>query len=297
MRRSSGRIPSMSTLTSRTVMITHISHCHRNTEDIKSYITVRYPGIEIKDIQIAYRVKQLTKLEKQRELAREAKMYCILNHKPDLKVQPYGCVVCCPWKTENALDYYSEEENRLTELVIAERRKILEDPLGIAFITLSSEENAHHVVKSFEPGSLRHWLIVKAPSPSDINWDNLEISYRNWYSKAIVINVILFIVLFFLTTPFIIVNVLNSLTAVQENFIKKLSPVISDFLPTLLLLSLSALMPVLVAFSDEWMSHWTKSKQNQTTMHKTFFSSVYGAYTSIFGPNKCASFCGMVIKH
>ncbi|RZC37394.1 DUF221 and/or RSN1 TM domain containing protein [Asbolus verrucosus] len=271
MRKSSGRTPSATTLTSRTIMITHISHNHRNTEDIKNYFTVRYPEIEIKDIQIAHRVKQLTRLEKQRELAHDAKMYCVMNHKPDLKVQPHGCITCCPWKTLNALTYYTEEELRLTDLVIAERRKVLENPLGIAFVTVNSEESAHHVIKSFEPGSVRHWLITKAPSPSDINWENLEISYRNWYSKAILINAILFLVLFFLTTPVIVVNFLNNLTAAQDNFIKKISPLLSDFLPTLLLLSLSALMPILVAFSDEWMSHWTKSKQNHATMHKTFF--------------------------
>ncbi|XP_044256270.1 calcium permeable stress-gated cation channel 1 [Tribolium madens] len=271
MRRSSGRIPSASALTSRTVMITHISHAHRNTDDIKNYFTVRFPDTEIKDIQIAYRIKKLTILEKQRALTHEAKMYCILNNKPDLKVQPYGCIICCPWKTQNALEYYTEEEARLTDLVVAERRKVLESPLGIAFITLNSEESAHHVIKSFTPGSLRHWLITKAPSPSDINWENLEISYRNWYSKAILINAILFLILFFLTTPVIVVNVFNNLTSAQDKFLSKLTPLLSDFLPTLLLLSVSALMPVLVAYSDEWMSHWTKSKQNHATMHKAFF--------------------------
>jgi hypothetical protein len=271
MRKCSGRIPSATALTSRTIMITHISHAHRNAEDIKNYFTVRYPEIEIKDIQIAYRVKKLTKLEKQREITLEAKMYCILNHKPDLKVQTRGCIVCCPWKTKNALEYYTQEEAQLRDLVVAERRKVLENPLGIAFLTLSSEESAHHVINSFTPGSHRHWLITKAPSPADINWENLEISYRNWYSKAILINVILFLVLFFLTTPVMVVNIFNTLTSAQETFIRNLSPMLSDFLPTLLFLSMSALMPVLVAYSDEWMSHWTKSKQNHATMHKTFF--------------------------
>ena len=44
----------------------------------------------------------------------------------------------------------------------------------------------------------------------------------------------------------------------------------SQFLPTLLLLVTSALLPVLVAYSDEWMSHWTKSAANHTIMRKTY---------------------------
>lgn len=271
MRRCSGQIPSGTVVTSRTIMITHISRNHRNTEDIRNYFSVRYPDLEIKDIQIAYKIKKLSKLEKQREQAHEARVYCMTNHKTDMLVQPRGCIVCCPWKTVNARDYYSQEEDRLTNLVLEERRKALDKPLGIAFVTLESEDAAEYVVQSFRPGTLRNWNIVKAPSPSDIQWENLEISTRNWYLKAIIINLILFIVLFFLTTPAIVVNLFNSFTAAQENFIRKLSPVLSEFLPTLLLLSMSALMPVIVAYSDEWMSHWTKSKQNLATMHKTFF--------------------------
>ncbi|XP_049826808.1 calcium permeable stress-gated cation channel 1 [Aethina tumida] len=272
MRRSSVRKPSSTMLASRTLMITHISKIHRNTDDIRNYFIIRYPGIEVKDVHIAYRVKRLMELEKERERVHEARVYCISNMKPDktIKVQPYGCIACCRCNTVNALEYYTNEEQRLNTLVSAERARALRNPLGIAFVTISSDEMAHHIVKSFEPGSLRHWNIIKAPTPSDINWENLEISYKNWYSKAILINLILFLLLFFLTTPVIFVNILNDYTSVQDNIIKKISPLLSEFLPTLLILSFSALLPVLVAYSDEWMSHWTKSKQNHSTMLKTY---------------------------
>lgn len=272
MRKCSGRVPSSTTLSSRTVMITNISKNHRNIEDIQSYLLVRYPGIEIKSIKLAYKVKTLSNLEKQRVRTHEARTYCLCHmQRGDIKIQPYGCIICCPWHTENALDYYTQEEEHLNQDVANERARALQSPLGIAFVTLSSEEMAQYVLRSFQPGIHRNWIIFKAPSPSDINWENLEISYRHWYSKAIIINAVLFIVLFFLTTPVIIVNFLNNSKSVQENFIKKLSPLLADFLPTLLLLSMSALMPVIVAFSDELMSHWTKSKQNHATMYKTFF--------------------------
>lgn len=271
MRRCSGQIPSVTGLTSRTIMITHISRNHRNTEDIRNYFSVRYPDLEIKDVQIAYKIKKLSKLERDRECAHEARVYCMTNHKTDMKVQPMGCIVCCPWKTENAFEYYTKKEEELTERVVSERRNALEKPLGIAFVTLESEEAAQYVVQTFVPGTLRNWNIVKAPSPSDIQWENLEISTRNWYFKAVIINLMLFVVLFFLTTPAIVVNLFNNFTAAQENFIRKVSPLLSEFLPTLLLLSMSALMPVIVAYSDQWMSHWTKSKQNLAIMRKTFF--------------------------
>ena len=45
---------------------------------------------------------------------------------------------------------------------------------------------------------------------------------------------------------------------------------ITDFLPTLMLWTLSALLPVLVAYSDWWLSHWRRSVENLWIMRKVF---------------------------
>lgn len=46
--------------------------------------------------------------------------------------------------------------------------------------------------------------------------------------------------------------------------------VISEFLPTLLLWTITALLPVIVSHSDEWLNHWTRSQRNHSIMRKTF---------------------------
>ncbi|XP_066255227.1 calcium permeable stress-gated cation channel 1 [Euwallacea similis] len=274
MKKCSGKSPSTSALSSRTLMVTHISKQHRNIEDIKNYFAVRYPDVQVLDVQLTYKVKKLMELEKLRNKVHEAKFYCTDNcnrNKDPLQLQPKGCLCCCPWKTVDALEYYTREEQRLNELVLSERRNTLLAPLGIAFVIVANQDMAQYVISSFQPGTLRHWNIVNAPTPADINWENLEISYRNWYSKAIIINSLLFLVLFFLTSPIIFLNTINQINQAHGDFIHKLSPVFSQFFPTLLLLSLSALMPVIVAYTDEWMSHWTKSKQNFSVMFKAFY--------------------------
>lgn len=48
------------------------------------------------------------------------------------------------------------------------------------------------------------------------------------------------------------------------------SPLLTEFLPTLLLWSLTALMPIVVAYSESWLSHWTRSRENYAIMTKTF---------------------------
>ncbi|XP_018332982.1 CSC1-like protein 1 [Agrilus planipennis] len=270
MRQTSSRIPTTTILSSRTVMVTQISKGHRNPEEVRSYFLVRFPNIGIKDVQFAYRIKDLTNLEHQREAARQARIYCEMNNREIIKVQPYGCYFCCPCKSKNALEYYIEEESRLNALVSQKRHQALHQPLGIAFVTLETAEEAEAVLHTFVPGTRFHWNITNAPTPSDIIWENLQVSARNWYSKAIIINVILFLVLFFLTTPAYVVNLITTITQ-QRDLMKKVSPVISEFLPTLLMLFMAAIMPVIVAYSDQWMSHWTKSKQNLATMQKTFF--------------------------
>ncbi|KAF5294737.1 hypothetical protein FQA39_LY00221 [Lamprigera yunnana] len=269
MRRCSSRIPTTTLLSSRTIMVTYISRSHRNVEEIYDYFSARYPNIQIKDIQMAYRIKQLSELEEQRECAHEAKSFCILNNEHDMKVQPRGCIICCPWQVKNALEYYTMEEELLRAAVIERGRIATQEPLGIAFITFDTEGGAKYVVQSFVPGTRFHWCVARAPAPPDIIWENLEVSSRHWYAKAILINFVLFVVLFFLTTPAIVVNLLNTVT--DNEHIKKASPLLSEFLPTLLLLTVSAIMPVIVAYSDEYMSHWTKSEQNFATMQKTFY--------------------------
>ena len=273
MRKCSSHAPNATLVSSRTLMITNISPNHRNIDDIKNYFAIRYPNMEIRDIQIAYKIKKLMEVDELRVAAQEALMYCNAHEALDLKVQKYGCVICCPCKLQDARQFYAKIESDLRALVSKERELALRHPLGICFLTLDNEEHVKWVIETFQPGTLRTWGITKAPFPADINWENLEISARHWYSKAIIINVLLFITFFFLTTPAIVVNMFNTFTAADSdnNFIGRLSPVLSEFLPTLLLLTMSALMPVIVSYSDQWMSHWTKSKQNLAIMHKTFF--------------------------
>ncbi|XP_022915183.1 calcium permeable stress-gated cation channel 1 [Onthophagus taurus] len=269
MRRCSSHIPSSTLVSSRTIMITNISHAHRNTEDIKNYLSYCFPNlIDIKDIQLAYRIKQLMHVEEQRMAAQDCLMYCVGNKAANVKVRKNGCIVCCRCNLEDAELYYSELENELNALVREERHVAIERPLGICFVTFETEEQAKYVVEQFVPGTLRKWSIWRAPSPSDINWENLQISMRYWYSKAIIINCLLFIVFFFLTTPAVVVSTFDFIST--KDYINKITPIFSEFLPTLILLTMSALMPVIVAYSDQWMSHWTKSKQNLATMNKTF---------------------------
>ena len=56
----------------------------------------------------------------------------------------------------------------------------------------------------------------------------------------------------------------------QKDLKNNLPVYITDFLPTLLLWTLSALLPVMVAYSDWWLGHWRRSVENLWIMRKVF---------------------------
>lgn len=51
--------------------------------------------------------------------------------------------------------------------------------------------------------------------------------------------------------------------------IKNLSTVLSSFLPTVMLVTVAAIMPALVGRSESLMRHWTRSTLNRAVMRKT----------------------------
>ncbi|XP_071521938.1 calcium permeable stress-gated cation channel 1 isoform X2 [Panulirus ornatus] len=283
----------VTTSVSRTIMITRVPRksCHKDT--ILRHFQEAYPDAEVQDVQFAYNIRSLIAYDKEREVARNAKLYCEAYLKETnrrLDIRPYNCgVICgccdifgCP--TVDAIEYYTEEEARLSNEVEEEKIKALQRPTGVAYVTFDTIENAKKVMgdhktrcsclKNTPTSSVscdlkpHNWIIRVAPAPEDIYWANLSVTNRHWWLKAVIINIVLFVVLFFLTTPAVIINSLDIFLLSEK--LHNMSPVLSEFLPTLLLWTMAALMPVMVSYSDQFMSHWTRSSENHSIMRKTF---------------------------
>ena len=89
-----------------------------------------------------------------------------------------------------------------------------------------------------------------APPPEDIYWENLNESHRFFFLKTFFINFIVFIFLFFFTSPAYIISQLELILNLKT-LSPKLPEKINDFLPTLLLWTLTALLPIIVAYSGK----------------------------------------------
>ena len=120
-----------------------------------------------------------------------------------------------------------------------------------------------------EPG---RWSVRYSPHPDDIYWENLSESLHLFVIKAFFINLFVFVMLFFFTSPAYIISQIQLILNFKEIGTKLSLPAkFNDFLPTLLLWTIAALLPIIVAYTDWWMGHWRRSSENLWIMRKVFF--------------------------
>uniref|UniRef100_A0A673HBH5 Transmembrane protein 63B n=1 Tax=Sinocyclocheilus rhinocerous TaxID=307959 RepID=A0A673HBH5_9TELE len=200
-------------------------------------------------------------------------------------VVPYICVVL----QEEAVSYYTKLEAKLKEEYRKEKEKVNTKPLGMAFVTFQNEAMTAIILKDFnacqcqgcncrqEPRSsqfsdslhVSNWSVIYAPDPQNVRWENLSLGGVSWWLRCFIINCILFLLLFFLTTPAIIISTMDKFTVTKP--VEYLNnPIITQFFPTLLLWAFSALLPTIVYYSAFFEAHWTRSGENRTTMHKCY---------------------------
>jgi calcium permeable stress-gated cation channel len=174
MRRSTGR-NAFKVAPTRTVMATGLVKPDCNRQLIQNYLQQLFPDIEIRDIQMAFNIKKLSDVAMEYEKVVEARIYCE-QHRGSIKARPS----CCTCATVEALEFYKNEEQRLCGEVARLRAAALNDPLGIAFITVSSTSTAKQLIAHFKPTAVKDWKLTFAPAAGDIFWENLTSQTAGW---------------------------------------------------------------------------------------------------------------------
>lgn len=279
---------------SKTLMIANIpkDKCSKNL--IMKHFQEGYPEVTVEDIQFAYHVERLMELDAKRTAAREAKMNSEIEltktgHRPT--VRPYTCGQClfcaesCGCMELDAITYYEDEMNRLTDQFEQEKVKAFQRTLGVAFVTFESVSMAERIMNDFQPSckasqnpqpssvhvelDVVEWEVTYAPAPENIYWEKLSLSGWKWWLRAVLINSFIVVLLFFLTTPSVVLTNLDKLSY-KEYIEKTHSALLMQFLPTLLLWTFTALLPNIVYYSDQYIGHWTRSSEHHSVMQKTF---------------------------
>uniref|UniRef100_A0A3P8XVS8 Transmembrane protein 63C n=1 Tax=Esox lucius TaxID=8010 RepID=A0A3P8XVS8_ESOLU len=239
----------------RTLMITSIPREISDPGLITKHFHEAYPSCTVTDIRFCFNVHKLMRLDSERRKAMKGRLYFATKAQKEgrimIKTHPCAAIFCCDvcgFDQVDAEQYYSELEEKLTDEFNAEKHRISLKRLGIAFVTFRDE---------------RMTAV-----------ENLSVCGSRWWLRCFALNILLFLLLFFLTTPAIIVNTMDRFNVTQPVDSLK-SPVITQFFPTLLLWAFSVLLPFIVYYSAFFESHWTRSSENQITMHKCFLLLVF----------------------
>uniref|UniRef100_A0A8B9JAA4 Transmembrane protein 63B n=1 Tax=Astyanax mexicanus TaxID=7994 RepID=A0A8B9JAA4_ASTMX len=285
----------------------HTSKMHYKEDDlvrglilIQSFlhlvIDFTYENCVVLEARICFDVAKLMYLESERKTERSKKFYTDLMAKEHVSTminpKPCGHLCCCIIKgceQEDAVNYYTNLEAKLREEYKKEREKVNTKPLDMAFVTFQNEAMTALILKDFnacqchgchcrrEPKSspfssilqTYNWTVSYAPDPQNVYWEHLSVGGLTWWLRCLIINCFLFILLFFLTTPAIIISTMDKFNVTKP--VEYLNnPIITQFFPTLLLWCFSALLPTIVYYSAFFEAHWTRSGENRTTMHKCY---------------------------
>jgi len=163
-----------------------------------------------------------------------------------------------------------------------------EVPVGVAFVTFPKGSIIDDRIRAdfaYTPlimprnkssmGSkmdIRWWATNNAPYPNDILWKNLSRKGAQWYFYWFLINLVLLFITLFLTTPSFIVQTIENLNITDplQDLIEKKSPLVASYIPTLMLWTFSALIPLLVWYAGYWEKHWTISSTHFNIMQKCY---------------------------
>ncbi|XP_033967946.1 calcium permeable stress-gated cation channel 1 isoform X2 [Pseudochaenichthys georgianus] len=283
-------------LVARTLMITSIPREISDPGLITKHFHEAYPSCTVTDIRFCLDVHNLMRLDLERRKAMKGRLYFASKAQKEgkimIKIHPCAQIFCCDFcgfEKVDAEQYYSELEEKRTDEFNAEKNRISMKRLGIAFVTFRDERMTAVIVKDYGCVRCRRspqqssittvvqshkWGVSYAPAPSDIIWENLSVCGSRWWLRCVLLNILLFLLLFFLTTPAIIVNTMDKFNVTRPVDSLR-SPIITQFFPTLLLWAFSVLLPFIVYYSAFFESHWTRSGENQVTMHKCFFLLVF----------------------
>ncbi|KAG9484554.1 hypothetical protein GDO78_010110, partial [Eleutherodactylus coqui] len=271
-------------------------------ETISRHFSEAYPTCRVVEVQLCYDVADLLRISHERTKAEKSLSYYIkLHHKTGeyvfINPKPCGQFCCCEMRgceRIEAIEYYTAVKDTLEREYASELAQARNVPIGMAFVTFSDKSTATFILKDFnaikchqykcatepQPSSVSRqlrttkWLVNYATYPENISWGNISVQGVKWWARCLGINFCLFIVLFFLTTPSIIISTIDKFNVTKPIYYLN-NPVISQFFPTLLLWSFSALLPTLVYYSTLFEAHWTKSAENRIMMHKVYIFLIF----------------------
>ncbi|KAL3849839.1 hypothetical protein ACJIZ3_011721 [Penstemon smallii] len=182
-------------------------------------------------------------------------------------------------KTVDAIDYYTEEIEKISKEEAAERETVMSDPKAIvpaAFVSFKSRWGAAVCAQTQQSSNPTLWLTEWAPEPRDVYWNNLAIPYVELTVKKLLMAVAMFFLTFFFMIPIAFVQSLASIDGIKKvfPFLKTLiekesvNSIIQGFLPGIVLKIFLAFLPTILMTMSKVEGHTSLSSLDRRSAGK-----------------------------
>ncbi|KAJ0909974.1 putative calcium-dependent channel, 7TM region phosphate [Helianthus annuus] len=160
-------------------------------------------------------------------------------------------------KKIDAIDYYTQEIEKLSKEELAERERVIDDPKSVvpaAFVSFRSRWGAAVCAQTQQTRNPTRWLTDWAPEPRDVYWNNLAIPFVELNVRKLIMAVALFGLTFCFMVPIAIVQTLANIEYIGKvlPFLKPLinkgsvKSFIQGFLPGIVLKIFLLVLPMIL---------------------------------------------------
>lgn len=285
----------------RTLFISDIPINLARRRHLVSWFGINFPDVSIEGIQHIYETEKLEHLYTEYVNLTNAAKYCeeyLDKNNVEISIRPFflgrTCVCCCYQCPEiDGLTYY----RRKAMLIEAELEKLfkktVDNPSGSIFITFKTDKMAKTVYNALRGcqccaylptqiifnifrkddgmGSWR-WQVHYAPDPDDVNWMDISSSPSMVWLRFSLMNILLFIIFGFMTTPPIIFSLIHYLPYdTLEEWATSNFPFLAKYLSSLLLIIASSALPSIVTLAAVYLPYNTISEMNHSIMWHSYF--------------------------
>ncbi|KAF5811167.1 putative calcium-dependent channel, 7TM region phosphate [Helianthus annuus] len=228
------------------------------SEHVEHFFRVNHPGQYLTH-KVVYNANKLAKMvDKKKDLHNRLIYYTNKyerrpNKRPTTKTGFWGL-----WgKKIDAINYYTEEIDKLGKEEVAERERVIGDPEAVvpaAFVSFRSRWGAAVCAQTQQTRNPTRWLTDWAPEPRDVYWSNLAIPFVELNVRKLVMAVALFGLIFSFMIPITIVQTLANIESI-EKVLPFLKPIvdkgstksfIQGFLPGMVLKIFLLVLPMIL---------------------------------------------------
>ncbi|RYR00213.1 hypothetical protein Ahy_B07g088322 isoform A [Arachis hypogaea] len=190
------------------------------SELVEHFFLVNHPDHYLTH-QVIYNAKKLSSLVAKKKKKQNWLDYYQLKYSRNQTERPTkktGFLGLCGNRVD-AIDFYTDEIDKLSKEIELEREKVIKDPKSImpaAFVSFRTRWGAAVCAQTQQSRNPTTWLTEWAPEPRDVYWNNMAIPYVSLTIRRLIVAVAFFFLTFFFMIPIAFVQSLANIEGIEK---------------------------------------------------------------------------------